>query len=78
MPDVDAAYRYLRAHGIDVAEPKIARYGMKQIVPARPGRVFVVLSVVGGIICAPRHCGAFTGKGSERWTFGSRIISFRE
>ena len=30
-PDVDAAYRHLRAQGIDVEEPKIAPYGMKQL-----------------------------------------------
>lgn len=30
-PDVDAAYRHLRAHGIDVAEPKVAPYGIKQL-----------------------------------------------
>jgi catechol 2,3-dioxygenase-like lactoylglutathione lyase family enzyme len=30
-PDVDAAYRHLRAHGIDVNEPKVAPYGMKQL-----------------------------------------------
>jgi len=30
-PDVDAAYRHLRDLGIDVKEPKIAPYGMKQI-----------------------------------------------
>jgi catechol 2,3-dioxygenase-like lactoylglutathione lyase family enzyme len=30
-PDVDAAYRHLRAHGIDVEEPKVAPYGMKQL-----------------------------------------------
>lgn len=30
-PDVDAAYRHLRAHGIDVHEPKIAPWGSKQL-----------------------------------------------
>ena len=30
-PDVDAAYKYLRGKGIDVKEPKIAPYGMKQL-----------------------------------------------
>jgi catechol 2,3-dioxygenase-like lactoylglutathione lyase family enzyme len=30
-PDVDAAYRHLKALGINVDEPKIAPYGMKQL-----------------------------------------------
>lgn len=30
-PDVDAAYRHLLAHGVDVKEPKVAPYGMKQL-----------------------------------------------
>ena len=30
-PDVDAAYHHLLAHGIDVKEPKVAPYGMKQL-----------------------------------------------
>jgi glyoxylase I family protein len=30
-PDVDAAYRHLLAYGIDVKEPKVAPYGMKQL-----------------------------------------------
>jgi catechol 2,3-dioxygenase-like lactoylglutathione lyase family enzyme len=30
-PDVDAVYEHLRAHGIDVREPKVAPYGMKQL-----------------------------------------------
>ncbi len=30
-PDVDAAYRHLRARSIEVQEPKIAPYGMKQL-----------------------------------------------
>jgi catechol 2,3-dioxygenase-like lactoylglutathione lyase family enzyme len=30
-PDVDSAYAHLRAKGIDVKEPKIAFYGMKQL-----------------------------------------------
>jgi len=30
-PDVDAAYRYLRGKGLDVQEPKVAHYGMKQL-----------------------------------------------
>jgi glyoxylase I family protein len=29
--DVDAAYAYLRAHGVAAAEPKVAPYGMKQL-----------------------------------------------
>jgi glyoxylase I family protein len=31
LPDVDAAYRHLRDKGLDVNEPKIAPYGMKQL-----------------------------------------------
>ena len=30
-PDVDATYRHLRAKGIDVQEPHVAPYGMKQL-----------------------------------------------
>ena len=29
--DVDAAYRHLVEHGVDVQEPKVAPYGMKQL-----------------------------------------------
>lgn len=35
-PDVDAAYQHLRAHGIDVKEPKVAPYGMKQLYVSDP------------------------------------------
>jgi glyoxylase I family protein len=35
-PDVDAVYRHLRAHGIDVKEPQIAPYGMKQLYVSDP------------------------------------------
>ena len=37
-PDVDAAYRHLRAHSIDVKEPKVAPYGMKQLYLKDPDR----------------------------------------
>jgi glyoxylase I family protein len=30
-PDVDAAYRHLRANGLDIAEPVVRDYGMKQL-----------------------------------------------
>ena len=30
-PDVDAAYQHLRAKGLDIDEPKVAPYGMKQL-----------------------------------------------
>ncbi|HEX7237654.1 MAG TPA: VOC family protein [Gammaproteobacteria bacterium] len=30
-PDVDGAYRHLRSKGIDVKEPTVAHYGMKQL-----------------------------------------------
>lgn len=30
-PDVDGAYAYLRAKGVDVKQPTIAHYGMKQL-----------------------------------------------
>jgi glyoxylase I family protein len=30
-PDVDAAYRHLREKGLDIKEPKVAWYGMKQL-----------------------------------------------
>ena len=35
-PDVDAAYRHLRAKGIDVQEPNVAAYGMKQLYVRDP------------------------------------------
>ena len=42
-PDVDAVYSHLRAKGIDVKEPTIAPYGMKQLFLRDPdgfGRCF--------------------------------------
>jgi catechol 2,3-dioxygenase-like lactoylglutathione lyase family enzyme len=30
-PDVDGAYRYLRDKGLDLKEPRVTRYGMKQL-----------------------------------------------
>jgi catechol 2,3-dioxygenase-like lactoylglutathione lyase family enzyme len=30
-PDVDSAYRHLREKGLDIKEPKVAWYGMKQL-----------------------------------------------
>ncbi|HKR12160.1 MAG TPA: VOC family protein [Pyrinomonadaceae bacterium] len=35
-PDVDAAYRHLREHGVEVEEPKVAPYGMKQLYVTDP------------------------------------------
>jgi catechol 2,3-dioxygenase-like lactoylglutathione lyase family enzyme len=35
-PDVDAAYRHLRDKGLDVNEPKVAHYGMKQLYLTDP------------------------------------------
>ena len=35
-PDVDAAYRHLQAHGINVDPPKLAPYGMKQLYVSDP------------------------------------------
>lgn len=35
-PDVDAVYSHLRERGIDVAEPKVAPYGMKQLYVKDP------------------------------------------
>jgi len=35
-PDVDAAYAHLLERGIDVSEPRIAPYGMKQFYVADP------------------------------------------
>jgi glyoxylase I family protein len=35
-PDVDAAYAYLRARGVDVPAPTVAPYGMKQLYLADP------------------------------------------
>lgn len=35
-PDVDAAYRHLLAKGVDVREPKVAPYGMKQLYVTDP------------------------------------------
>jgi catechol 2,3-dioxygenase-like lactoylglutathione lyase family enzyme len=35
-PDVDGAYQHLRAHGVEVEEPKVAPYGMKQLYVKDP------------------------------------------
>jgi catechol 2,3-dioxygenase-like lactoylglutathione lyase family enzyme len=35
-PDVDAAYQYLREKGLDIKEPKVAWYGMKQLYLTDP------------------------------------------
>jgi glyoxylase I family protein len=35
-PDVDAAYRHLRANGIDAQAPRVAHYGMKQLYVRDP------------------------------------------
>ncbi len=35
-PDVDAAYDYLRAKGVDVKKPEIREYGMKQLYVTDP------------------------------------------
>jgi glyoxylase I family protein len=35
-PDVAAAYSHLRAHGVDVKEPAVAPYGMKQLYVSDP------------------------------------------
>jgi catechol 2,3-dioxygenase-like lactoylglutathione lyase family enzyme len=35
-PDVDAAYRHLRAQGVNVKEPSIRHYGMKQLYVTDP------------------------------------------
>ena len=35
-PDVDAVYGHLRAHGLALAEPTIAPYGMKQLFVQDP------------------------------------------
>ena len=35
-PDVDGAYAHLRSMGINVKEPKVARYGMKQLYVTDP------------------------------------------
>lgn len=35
-PDVDAAYQHLLSHGLNVKEPKVAPYGMKQLYVTDP------------------------------------------
>jgi glyoxylase I family protein len=35
-PDVDAAYRHLRSHGVEVEPPKVAWYGMQQLYVKDP------------------------------------------
>jgi glyoxylase I family protein len=35
-PDVDGAYRYLREKGLDVEEPRVAPYGMRQLYITDP------------------------------------------
>jgi catechol 2,3-dioxygenase-like lactoylglutathione lyase family enzyme len=34
--DLDAAYLHLRAHGLDVAQPRVRAYGMKQLYVRDP------------------------------------------
>ena len=34
--DLDAAYQHLRAHGLDLKEPKVAPYGMRQLYLTDP------------------------------------------
>jgi glyoxylase I family protein len=34
--DVDGAYRHLRAHGLNVNQPKVAPYGMRQLYVSDP------------------------------------------
>ncbi len=45
-PDVDGAYQHLVAQGLEVSPPKVAWYGMKQLVPQRSRRFWHLLSVV--------------------------------
>src|SRR5271157_4211593 len=40
-PDVDGAYVHLRSKGLDIEEPKIAWYGMKQLYITDPDRYAV-------------------------------------
>jgi len=35
-PDVDTVYRHLQSHGIEVKEPRVAPYGMKQMYVRDP------------------------------------------
>jgi uncharacterized glyoxalase superfamily protein PhnB len=35
-PDVEAAYRHLKAHGVEVKSPKVAPHGMKQLYVVDP------------------------------------------
>jgi glyoxylase I family protein len=35
-PDVDGAYTYLRSRGLEIPEPKVAPYGMKQLYITDP------------------------------------------
>jgi glyoxylase I family protein len=35
-PDIDGAYRHLRANGLEVAEPVVREYGMKQLYVRDP------------------------------------------
>jgi len=35
-PDVEAAYRHLTAHGLDIQPPKVTYYGMKQLFVKDP------------------------------------------
>jgi glyoxylase I family protein len=35
-PDVDGTYEHLRSKGLDVSQPKVARYGMKQMYLTDP------------------------------------------
>lgn len=42
-PDVDAAYEHLRSAGLDVAPPKVAPYGMKQLMLKDPDNYGICL-----------------------------------
>ena len=43
-PDVDAAYRHLLALGLQLTEPKVAPYGMKQLISLIPTATHYVFS----------------------------------
>lgn len=73
-PDVDAGYRHLQAHGVDVEEPKVAPYGMKQLYDlARLTRPRAPWNPILGTGNDLRCAGAgFSGVASLPWRPGSR------
>lgn len=53
-PDPDAAYEYLRSNGIELALPKVAPYGMKQLYLSDPDNYNLCFQCPAGIKELPK------------------------